>query len=323
MRAGLYGPAPRLPSSAPRDSLRLRALDAARPLCAAARDRLVPPRRLDFVGHGDFVATGDEFLAHFVELGGLQPDERVLDVGCGIGRHGAPAGRLPERRGLLRRASTSTATASAGAGGATGAIANFHFRVADLFNAPLQPARRARDRRLPLPVRRRRASTSCILTSVFTHLLEDEAEHYLAETAPRARARRPAVRDVLPARRHVARARSPRRRRGLPFLDARRARGGRRARRCPRRPSPTTTSGCSRRCAARASSSTGLHPGSWCGREEFVSLPGHRGGAARCVRSTSSTWARRASSAATRSTTCIVDPGPESTLDTLLAALGD
>jgi arsenite methyltransferase len=67
-----------------RTSARLRALDL-RDSVSRRRDRLVPPRRLDFVGHSDFAATGDEFLAHFVELGGLQPGERVLDVGCGAG----------------------------------------------------------------------------------------------------------------------------------------------------------------------------------------------------------------------------------------------
>ena len=72
-----------------RDSLRLRALDV-RDRVSGRADRLVPPRRLDFAGHSDFVETGDEFLGHFVELGGLQPHHAVLDVGCGIGRMARP-----------------------------------------------------------------------------------------------------------------------------------------------------------------------------------------------------------------------------------------
>src|ERR1017187_2333013 len=40
------------------------------------RGELVPPRYLNFVGDGNFAAVGDEFLKHFVELGGLSPAER-------------------------------------------------------------------------------------------------------------------------------------------------------------------------------------------------------------------------------------------------------
>ena len=72
-----------------RDSLRLRALDLKDRLQGRS-DRLVPPRRLDFVGHSDFAATGDEFLSHFIELAGLQPHGKVLDAGSGIGRIARP-----------------------------------------------------------------------------------------------------------------------------------------------------------------------------------------------------------------------------------------
>ena len=49
-------------------SARLRYLDARdRSLTRPPRaDRLVPPRRRQFVGHSDFVATGDEFAGHLM-----------------------------------------------------------------------------------------------------------------------------------------------------------------------------------------------------------------------------------------------------------------
>src|SRR5947209_3945238 len=37
-----------------------------------------------------FVQIGEEFLRYFVELCDLQPEEDVLDVGCGIGRIARP-----------------------------------------------------------------------------------------------------------------------------------------------------------------------------------------------------------------------------------------
>jgi SAM-dependent methyltransferase len=43
-----------------------------------------------FVGDGDYRAIGVEYLGHFVRIGGLTPHDRVLDIGCGIGRMAVP-----------------------------------------------------------------------------------------------------------------------------------------------------------------------------------------------------------------------------------------
>ncbi|HUG60478.1 MAG TPA: hypothetical protein VMP03_01460, partial [Methylomirabilota bacterium] len=48
-----------------------------------------PPPEAVFVGDGDFLAIGAEYLRYFVEVGGLAPSARVLDIGCGIGRMAA------------------------------------------------------------------------------------------------------------------------------------------------------------------------------------------------------------------------------------------
>ena len=47
---------------------------------------MIPPRNLQVVGNGDFKVLGDAFLQFFITYGGLQPTDRVLDVGCGVGR---------------------------------------------------------------------------------------------------------------------------------------------------------------------------------------------------------------------------------------------
>jgi SAM-dependent methyltransferase len=163
-----------------RDSLRLRALDVRDRLSGRA-DRLVPPRRLDFAGHSDFVATGDEFLSYFVELAGLQPDEAVLDVGCGIGRMARPL------TGYLSAAGSYDGfdVNRDGVGWCRRRYArreNFRFQVADLYNRRYNPhgAHAAADYRFPYDDE---SFDFAILTSVLTHLLESEADHYLAETA--------------------------------------------------------------------------------------------------------------------------------------------
>ena len=50
---------------------------------AGRRNPLLPPTSLVIersIGVGDFERIGREFLAHFVELCSLRPDERVLEV---------------------------------------------------------------------------------------------------------------------------------------------------------------------------------------------------------------------------------------------------
>ena len=226
-----------------RTSLRLRALDA-RDRVAGRAGRLVPPRRLQLsVGEGDFGAIGDEFLSHLVGRCGLKPDDRVLDVGCGIGRLARPlAGYL------------SIDGAYAGFDVSADAIAwctrryrhypNFHFVHADVRNARYNPAGTAAAVEYQFPFDDG-AFDVVVLMSVLTHLTADETLHYLGQ-----------VRRVL--------ARGGRMLATVFVLDdeapspaARvRAAGGcgwrSSIRRCPRRRSPTRRTGCSRRCGRPA-----------------------------------------------------------------------
>ena len=159
-------------------ALKLRAadvLDRAR----GRHDPLVPPRRLwGTVGQGDFAAVGDEFLGHLVALADLTPASDVLDVGCGIGRiarplagfldHGTYAGFDVDRHAIDWCRAHYPAD-------------RFRFDVADLRNARYHPegTQDARTFRFPYDDG---SFDVAVITSVLTHLLEPEAEHYLAET---------------------------------------------------------------------------------------------------------------------------------------------
>ncbi|HMJ34716.1 MAG TPA: class I SAM-dependent methyltransferase [Baekduia sp.] len=202
-----------------RTSLRLRALDLRdRYLSRPPRaDRLVPPRRLDFVGHSDFVDTGDEFLRHFVALGGLRSTERVLDIGCGIGRMARPLTRHLTPPGSYDGFDIN-AEGIAWCRRRYRAHPRFTFQTADLYNRRYNPAGAQSADRFDFPY----ADASfdfALATSVFTHLLEGEAERYVAEAA----------RVLAPGGRLFAtwflldggsRAAIAAGRAGLPFLDA-------------------------------------------------------------------------------------------------------
>jgi SAM-dependent methyltransferase len=175
-------PAPLLERA--RTSLRLRALDL-RDRVAGRADPLIPPRRLHFVGHAesDFAQTGDEFLQHFTQLGGLKPTDRVLDIGSGIGRMARPLATFldPDAGSYDGFDINAEGIAWCREHYATD-HPNFTFVAADLFNARYNPAGRQSAQAFTFPY----ADASfdfALATSVFTHLLEGEADRYLAEAA--------------------------------------------------------------------------------------------------------------------------------------------
>ena len=144
------------------------------------RDPLTPPKGKVFFGGGDFNQVGEEYFRYFVELGGLQPDERVLDVGCGIGRMAVPLTRYLSDRGFYEGINVFPKGITWCQESITPRYPNFRFRVADIKNKEYNPGGRfaASDYEFPY------ADASfdfVLLTSVFTHLLPDEVENYLSE----------------------------------------------------------------------------------------------------------------------------------------------
>lgn len=163
-----------------RTSLRLRALDL-RDRVGGRADPLIPPRRHHFVGHAesDFAATGDEFLGHFRTLGGLQPTDRVLDIGSGIGRMARPLAAFLTGSGTYDGFDVNPAGI---AWCAERYDARFTFVAADLFNTRYNPTgtQAAAEFTFPYPDGR---FDFALATSVFTHLTEPEAERYVAQAA--------------------------------------------------------------------------------------------------------------------------------------------
>jgi ubiquinone/menaquinone biosynthesis C-methylase UbiE len=145
------------------------------------RDPLLPPNWLHAVGDGDYEQIGEEFFRYFVDIAGLKPHERVLDVGCGTGRMARP---LTE---YLKGGSYDGIDIVAPAvkwcqKTFTPRYPHFHFHFADIHNTAYNPtgSHQASEYHFPFE----HASFDFVfLTSVFTHLLPQHMENYLAEVA--------------------------------------------------------------------------------------------------------------------------------------------
>jgi SAM-dependent methyltransferase len=142
-----------------------------------------PPRRLvKFVGGGNALKIGEEFFRYFRELGGLKADERVLDVGCGCGRMAIPLTRFLSARGSYEGFDIDAACIKWCRREITGRHPNFTFQLADIYNKLYNRKGRFQAHEFQFPYESG-SIDFVFLTSVFTHLLRREMEHYLDEIA--------------------------------------------------------------------------------------------------------------------------------------------
>ncbi len=146
------------------------------------RDRLTPPAWRDFVGGGDFKAIGNEFFNYFLEFGGLKPPERVLEVGCGIGRMAVPLiGYLKKEKGGSYEGFDIVAHGIDWCRKKiTGKAPHFHFQFVDIYNYGYNPVGKyaAEEYRFPYE---NESFDFVFLTSVFTHMLPPGMENYFSE----------------------------------------------------------------------------------------------------------------------------------------------
>src|SRR5688572_3983857 len=145
------------------------------------RDAMIPPGWLHSVGRSNYRETGENFLRHFIDIGGLRPHERVLDVGSGTGRMARPLTKYLEGG---RYDGIDVVAPSVEWCRKTYAprYPNFRFHHTDIHNSVYNPGGRDKASEYRFPF-----SDSffdfVFLTSVFSHMLPQDMEHYLSEIA--------------------------------------------------------------------------------------------------------------------------------------------
>lgn len=175
-------------------SLRDHALDA-RDRVLGRHDPLIPPRRLVFVGSSqdEFRAIGQRWIETFATQGGLARSDRVLDVGCGVGRMAAALTAYLDEMGSYEGMDIVPAGIEWCQRSITPRFPNFRFRVSDVRNGEYNPAGRMHASEYRFPWRDGEFDF-VFLTSVFTHMLPRDVDNYLGEIA---RVMRPGARCVI------------------------------------------------------------------------------------------------------------------------------
>lgn len=145
------------------------------------RDALMPPRRLQYVGRGDFETIGAQWRDRLVYGHGLAPDTDFLDIGCGVGRIAVALTEtletgtyrgfdiVPEAIRWCRREITPRFPA-------------FRFELADVRNRQYNPGGDAPAEEYTFPYEPESFDLA-VASSVFTHMRPDGTRRYLAETA--------------------------------------------------------------------------------------------------------------------------------------------
>lgn len=149
-------------------------------LFSGRREPLTPPRRLANTC-GPYAEVGWEFFRYHVELAGLRPEERVLDVGCGAGRMAVPlTGYLTS--GSYEGFDIDPLGVRWCQKYITPRFPHFRFQLVDIYNKLYNPAgsRQASDYTFPYEDGR---FDYVFLASVFTHLLPVDLQNYLQEIA--------------------------------------------------------------------------------------------------------------------------------------------
>jgi SAM-dependent methyltransferase len=128
----------------------------------------------------EFKRNGEEFLRIYKEICGLQPDEKMLDVGCGIGRKTLPLTQYLNAAAVYEGIDITKTGIDWCRKKFTPRFPNFHFQQIDVYNKLYNPHGKYQPSNYKFPY-----SDECfsfvMLGSVFTHMLPDDLENYLSQ----------------------------------------------------------------------------------------------------------------------------------------------
>ena len=127
-----------------------------------------------------FKANGEEFLKLYMDICGLRPDEKMLDVGCGIGRKTVPLTQYLTANATYEGIDIKHAGVEWCRKTITPRFPNFHFQQIDVYNTHYNPHGKYLPSAYKFPFMDENFDF-VVLGSVFTHMLPDDVSNYLTE----------------------------------------------------------------------------------------------------------------------------------------------
>jgi SAM-dependent methyltransferase len=146
---------------------------------------LVPPVEDMFDGNADieeFKANGEEFLRIYKTICHLRDDERILDVGSGIGRKTIPLTQYLTEAGSYDGIDINATGIEWCRRRITPRFPNFRFQQIDVANPLYNPGGACPPAEYRFPFADG-SFTFVTLCSVFTHMMPRDVEHYLSEVS--------------------------------------------------------------------------------------------------------------------------------------------
>ncbi|MDW7684982.1 MAG: class I SAM-dependent methyltransferase [Bacillota bacterium] len=143
----------------------------------------IPPENfIKLIGYPGYKEVGETFFGYFKDLCGLQPEEKLLEIGCGVGRMAVPLTRYLKDGGEYIGIDIVKDFIDWNRQNITTRFPNFNFVWADIQNRFYNPAGFLKDEVYLFPFQDQ-TFDMVILISVFTHMLEEGFFRYVSEVS--------------------------------------------------------------------------------------------------------------------------------------------
>jgi len=150
------------------------------------KDALTPPRRLRKMVCGPdaklYRSLGECYFLCLKSMCELTQKEDVLDVGCGCGKQAVPLARYLTGDSRYEGFDVAEPLVEWCRKKISPRYPNFHFQLADVYNKAYNPKGKCKGSAYRFPYQDETFSV-VFATSVFTHMLPDDMEHYMSEIA--------------------------------------------------------------------------------------------------------------------------------------------